>query len=193
MHKVKSNFNFGIWISVFFTLIFSVPILTFFGFLDIAKLVGVVCLILVLVALRIWLRISQSKSGKIRRISLNNNQIFDLERKYFFLKNLKKSTKKTIFERSGIILAEIVPYNRELSSEQLIDFAFNVAIFLLDKQQVNYIESKINFNSDHLNILTDFLNWSDLSTNKEYAVFENYKIALNQSVFARKLENIIFS
>lgn len=193
MNQTRKNFNFGIWIPIFFTLIFSVPILTYFGFLDIAKFVGVVCLILILVALRIWLRISETKSGNIRRIILNNNQIFDLERKYFFLKKLEKSTKKTIIERAGLILAGVIPHNRELSTEQLIDFAFNVAIILFDKQHVNYIESKINFNSDHLNILTDFLHWSDLSTNKEYSVFENYKIALNQSDFARKLENIIFS
>jgi hypothetical protein len=195
MPQPNSNFHFGIWLPIFFSLLFAVPLLTYYGFLNFAKFLGVTCLILISVALRIWLRISGEKRGNIRRIVLNNNQIFDLERKYYFLKKLDGSTKKTILERSGIVLAELnfIQSIRDLDPEIIIELAFNIAIIYLDRQHLSQIESKINFNSDQIPTLSDILSLSDLPISNEKIDFEKYKIALKKSDFGVKVENIFFS
>ena len=130
----KINYRFPIWLTVIFLFLFSVPIFVLLNLILLAKIFGFFSLIIVIIAIRVWLRITRSNSNKKNRVVLNRNIIFDLERKYPFLLILNSSEKITLFHRTGLILAEA----RFISGNQFLDFsiatdiAFNIAILISD-------------------------------------------------------------
>ena len=135
--KKLIKYRFPLWLTIFFFLLLSIPTFTFIGQLLVAKILGIFCLILVIISLRIWLRISRVNSEKVDRVVLNKNQLFELERNYSFLRNLNNSERQVIVNRTGLILAEIklISFNNEeFSNDEIIEFAFNVSISQLDNE-----------------------------------------------------------
>lgn len=133
--KPLLKYRFPLWLTIFFLLLILIPILVFSDQLFFAKISGVSCLILVIIALRIWLRISRVNSSKVERVVLNYNQIYELERKYTFLKTLSNSNRQILFHRTGLLLAELVFISDdELILSEKIDFAFNFSIFFFDDE-----------------------------------------------------------
>ena len=133
--KPLLKYRFPLWLTIFFLLLILIPILIFSNEFFLAKLSGISCLILVIVALRIWLNISRVNSSKVERVVLNYNQIYDLERKYTFLKTLSNSNRQVLFHRTGLLLAELVFISDdELMLSEKIDFAFNFSILFFDDE-----------------------------------------------------------
>ncbi len=156
------KYRFPLWLTIFFLLLVLVPILIFSNQLFLAKISGLTCLILVIVALRVWLSISKINSSKVARVVLNNNQIFDLERKYTFLKTLANSEKQILFHRTGLLLAELsLISDDEISLSDRIELAFNISILIVDNEYKSYNGlsfeiSKFKFDKDFsLSVMDD--------------------------------------
>ena len=183
--KSTSNYRFPLWIAVFFLLLFLVPLLIILDFLLVAKIIGICCLILVVVALRYWLRLSRLNSESVPRVVLNKNQIFDLERKYFFLRGMDISLKKIILHRTGIILAEVqfIQSQNQLNWQEIIEIAFNFSILLLEHDQSNLrgliFDISINYPNHQLSIEPMYVASSQSIT------FDDYKLWLSNTSFAK--------
>jgi hypothetical protein len=159
--------------------------------LIIAKIIGVFSLILVIIALRVWLRISRFNSEKIERIVLNKNQLFELERNYLFFNKISEAEKQIILNRTGLILAElkfIIDPDDEFSKDEIIDIAFNISISQLDHDYKSFVgyQLKISKSKKIYSIGLDDLPLKSNSRN-----FSTYKIDLLKSDFFDKLNQLI--
>ncbi len=105
---LKSKGRFVSWLVVIFVLLLSIPILIQVELSFVAKLIGLLLIILSSVALFSWMRrVSRSKVIK-NRVALNINDRFWLNENIPFYRELTKS-EKTIFEdRVSLFLAEII-------------------------------------------------------------------------------------
>ncbi len=184
--KYLLKYRFPLWLTIFFLLLILIPIFIFSDQLLLAKIIGIICLILVIIALRIWLIISRINSSKVGRVVLNKNQLFELERKYSFLNKLSNSNRQILFHRAGLLLAEI-SFNSEdgILLIDKIEIAFNISILLLDDEYKSYqglsIEiSKFNSNKDIS--LTDVQNLYSKNM-----TFSAYKSKLSESDIYHKV------
>jgi hypothetical protein len=190
--NLLTKYRFPIWLTIFFFLVFSIPFLAFLGYIVIAKFFGITCLILVVIALRIWLRSSRINSLKIERFVLNRNQIFELERNYPFFKKLNQSDKQIIIHRSGLLLAELnlIPSDANFSIDNLIEIAFNQSIILMDQEYYNFNGLKVNVSFESRE---GFLSISDLPESKLRSELPDYKLNLSKSKFATIFKNLLTS
>lgn len=183
--------RFPLWISVFFLLIFSIPFFAYFGFLQIAKIIGVISLLLVIFALRFWLITSKRNSSKRERFVLNRNQQFELERKYYFLKYIDPSLKQTLFHRTGLLLAELIFMNeeKEITSTEIIEIAFNCSIILSDYDYQNFNDLKVTIGRSSNK--ENQLSLSEIESIQQRKKFSEYKSLLNESIFTKNFQKII--
>jgi len=183
------KYRFPLWLTIFFLILVSIPILIVFDHLLLAKFLGISCLILIIVALRLWLRKARINSTSTERYVLNKNQIFDLERKFRFLKNMSNSERQIIYQRTGLLLAELdfISTNNNISIEYGIDLAFNFTLLLLDKEY-NSLKGLVidlteyQFNDNNLNGTPKNFPDGELS-------YADYKQKLVQSELANKFMN----
>jgi len=183
------KYRFPLWLTIFFLILVSIPILIVFDHLLLAKFLGISCLILIIVALRLWLRKARINSTATERYVLNKNQIFDLERKFRFLKNMSNSERQIIYQRTGLLLAELdfISTNNNISIEYGIDLAFNFTLLLLDKEYKSLKGLVIDlteyqFNDNNLNGTPKNFPDGELS-------YADYKQKLVQSELANKFMN----
>jgi hypothetical protein len=189
--KKLIKYRFPLWLTIFFLLLLSIPTFTFIGQLLVAKVLGIFCLILVIISLRIWLRISRVNSEKVDRVVLNKNQLFELERNYSFLRNLNNSERQVIVNRTGLILAEIkfISFNNEeFSNDEIIEFAFNVSISQLDNEYKNLCGSEIIISKGKKH---NYLCLADLPSKSMVKNFQEYKMQLQHSQFLKNFNELI--
>lgn len=168
--KVHYKYRFPLWLTIFFLLLILIPILIFFDYLILAKIIGISCLILIIIALRIWLRISRINSEKVERVVLNKNQVFDLHRKYSFLKSLNNSDREILFHRTGLVLAEVTFIAvDEIFLEEKIELAFYIAI--------------IFFQDDYTSLKGLVLNVSKMTTDEHISLSTFYDFRFKSLLF----------
>lgn len=105
---LKSKGRFTSWLIVIFVLILAIPILIQIELTFVAKIIGLLLIVISSVALFYWVRkVSGSKVIK-NRVALNANDRFWLKENIPFYRSLSKK-EKTIFEdRVSLFLAEII-------------------------------------------------------------------------------------
>ena len=180
------KYRFPLWLTIFFLLLILIPIFIFSDQLFLAKIIGVSCLILVIIALRIWLVISRINSSKVGRIVLNKNQLFDLERKYTFLNKLSHSNRQILFHRTGLLLAEI-SFNSEdgiLLSDK-IEIAFNISILLLDDEYKSFHGLSFEISKFKSNKDISLIDIED--SYSKNMTFSDYKSKLSESDIFHKI------
>ena len=180
------KYRFPLWLTIFFLLLILIPIFIFSDQLFLAKIIGVSCLILVIIALRIWLVISRINSSKVGRIVLNKNQLFDLERKYTFLNKLSYSNRQILFHRTGLLLAEI-SFNSEdgiLLSDK-IEIAFNISILLLDDEYKSFHGLSFEISKFKSNKDISLIDIED--SYSKNMTFSDYKSKLSESDIFHKI------
>lgn len=101
------SYRFPFWLTVIFLLLVLVPIGLLLNQVLLAKLSGVLCLILVLLALKYWFKIARLKSGVNERVLLTRNDWFEVERAYPSVHKWSKSDIRIIKDRIGLMLANI--------------------------------------------------------------------------------------
>lgn len=105
---LKSKGRFTSWLIVIFVLTLSIPVLISFELSIIAKIIGLLLILLSSVALFVWIRkVTASKVIK-NRVVLNVNDRFWLNENIPFYRRLSKSEKIIFEDRISLFLAEII-------------------------------------------------------------------------------------
>ena len=112
----QKSFGFIPWLVFFFVALVSIPFFIWFDFLVIAKFVGIAVTVSLVVVLRIWLY-RLGKLGKPSRISLNANDVYELNRFMPTLAALPMAEQRAFHHRIGLIMSQItVQHEASVSS-----------------------------------------------------------------------------
>lgn len=104
---LEGKARFAAWLSIFFLLLITVPILIQSDFKVLAKVVGVIVIVTLSIALWYWRTQTIRKMKRLARIRLNLNDRFWLNEHIPFYKLLNNSDKIVFEDRIGLFLAEI--------------------------------------------------------------------------------------
>ena len=191
----KISYRFPLWLTVIFLTLFSVPLFVLSNQILFAKIFGLVSLIVVIIALRFWLRITRLNSNRLERVVLNKNAIFDLERKYPFLRSLSIKERTVLFHRTGLLLAEV----KFISGDEFSDFniasevAFNIALLIFESPYINLNGLVVQLEDSQINskdvLVLKFP--SEFPQIEKSSNFSIYKGALNSSAFGMKLKEAL--
>lgn len=96
------------WLIVFVVLLVSVPVLIWSGYVYVARIVGILVVLVFSVAVRIWLLRSDKMKKKFGKVSFNANDLFHLERVFPAWKTIAKTPKKELTRQmSKTIVANV--------------------------------------------------------------------------------------
>ena len=127
----RLSYRFPFWLTVIFLLLVLVPIGLLLNQVLLAKVSGVLCLIVVLLALKYWFKTARLNSGVNERVFLTHNDWFEIERVYPSVRNWSKSDIRTLKDRIGLMLAnvELRKSQTELASRnEAIQMAFQFCV-----------------------------------------------------------------
>lgn len=133
MKQNNQNFNyrFPVWLTVIFFTLFSIPIFIVYNNILLAKISGVITVVLTSIAIRYWMRIARLKSGTSSRVLLTSNDLFDMKRKYSFLKEMTNTDFIALRDRVGVILSRckfIDELGNHYSKEESINLSLYIGI-----------------------------------------------------------------
>ena len=126
-NKNRVNYRFPLWLTVIFLLLILVPCAILTNQIILAKLSGLLCLLIVIVALRFWFRAAKLNSNVRDRVIINRNDWFDLERLYPSLYKWSKMDVSILKDRIGLVLANVeMRRNKEelCDRKEAIELAF---------------------------------------------------------------------
>ena len=103
---IKPRFIF--WLVIFGVMLMVIPLFLILHLTVLAKITGVVVVVLISIALRLWRLQTLAKRNKVLRIKMTLNERFWLERHVAFYYFLSKSDKIVFEDRIGLFLAEII-------------------------------------------------------------------------------------
>ena len=103
---IKPRFIF--WLVIFGVMLMIIPLFLILHLTVLAKITGVVVVVLISIALRIWRLQTLAKRNKVLRIKMTLNERFWIERHVAFYYFLSKSDKIVFEDRIGLFLAEII-------------------------------------------------------------------------------------
>ena len=103
---IKPRFIF--WLVIFGVMLMIIPLFLILHLTVLAKITGVVVVVLISIALRLWRLQTLAKRNKVLRIKMTLNERFWLERHVAFYYFLSKSDKIVFEDRIGLFLAEII-------------------------------------------------------------------------------------
>lgn len=130
-NKNRVNYRFPLWLTVIFLLLILVPCAILTNQIILAKLSGLLCLLIVIVALRFWFRAAKLNSNVRDRVIINRNDWFDLERLYPSLYRWNKMDVSILKDRIGLLLANVeMRRNKEELCErkEAIELAFQFCV-----------------------------------------------------------------
>jgi hypothetical protein len=104
-NKKTLNYRFPLWLTVIFFTLFSIPILVVYEYLTLAKIAGVVTVVLTTIAIRYWLIVARQKTGVIDKVPLTKNDLFDLKRLFPYFNHLSNSEITVYKDKIGLVLS----------------------------------------------------------------------------------------
>jgi hypothetical protein len=131
-NKNRVNYRFPFWLTVIFLLLILIPCAILTQYILVAKLSGILCLLVVIIAMRFWFRAAKLNSDVKDRVILNNNDWFDLGRTYPSLYKWNKREVSILKDRIGLMLSntEIRNKSDELCSRmEAIEIAFQFCVY----------------------------------------------------------------
>lgn len=103
-----TEYRFPFWIAVFSFLLISIPFsVMVLENLPLAKVLGAMLVILLLVALRFWFSVARNRNNIVPRVVLNKNDLFDLNKDFSSFKSISSEDKDIILNRIGILLSRV--------------------------------------------------------------------------------------
>ncbi len=131
-NKNRVNYRFPLWLTVIFLLLILIPFAILSNQMILAKISGLLCLLVVIIAMRFWFHAAKQNSGVKDRVIINNNDWFDLERLYPSIYKWNKNDSLALRDRIGILLANVE--FRKSSSElcnrtEAIEVAFQLSVY----------------------------------------------------------------
>jgi hypothetical protein len=131
-NKNRVNYRFPLWLTVIFLLLILVPCAILTNQIILAKLSGLLCLLIVIVALRFWFRAAKLNSNVRDRVIINRNDWFDLERKYPSLYKWNKMDVSILKDRIGLLLANVeMRQDKEMlcGRNEAVEMAFQFCVY----------------------------------------------------------------
>lgn len=132
-----SYYFFG-WITVLFVLIFSVPLFIYSDLIILAKLSGVLSIVVLLVALSFWKQVSRKRNKIKDRVVLTVNELYWIDKHIFWFKLLSREEQKIIKNRMGIFLSYTKIVNGDEDKNRLLYLALFDTLFFWEDVQPNY-------------------------------------------------------
>ena len=148
-NKKKLNYRFPIWLTVIFFTLFSIPVLVYFDLLTLAKISGVLTVVLTPIALRFWMSVAKYKTESVSRVPITKNDIFDLKRIFPYFNQLSSNEQIELQDKIALTLArfrfinEFGEHYSKLNSIQIALF-----IVLTDSINLNNFKNCVILNSD---------------------------------------------
>ena len=150
-NKTRVNYRFPLWLTVIFLLLVLVPCAILSNYILVAKISGLLCLLVVIVALRFWFRAAKLNSNVKDRVILNNNDWFDLERLYPSIYRWNKGEVSILKDRIGLMLANTEIRNREnelCTRKEAIEIAFQFCVYYWEDNTVQLDHKRIYIGKD---------------------------------------------
>lgn len=150
-NKKTLNYRFPIWLTVIFFTLFSIPVLVYFDLLTLAKIFGVVTVVLTSIALRFWMNVAKHKTETVSRVPITKNDIFDLKRIFPYFNQLSSNEQIELQDKIALTLArfrfvnELGEHYSKLNSIQIALF-----IVLTDSINLNNFKNCVILNSDKI-------------------------------------------
>jgi len=150
-NKNRVNYRFPLWLTVIFLLLILVPCAILTNQIVLAKISGLVCLLVVIVALRFWFRAAKLNSNTRDRVLINANDWFDLERLYPSLYKWNKMDVSILKDRIGLLLANV---EMRRSKEELctrseaIEIAFQFCVYYWGDDYVHTDDAFLYIDAD---------------------------------------------
>jgi hypothetical protein len=130
-NKKTLNYRFPLWLTVIFFTLFSIPILVVYEYLTLAKIAGVVTVVLTTIAIRYWLIVARQKTGVIDKVPLTKNDLFDLKRLFPYFNHLSNSEITVYKDKIGLVLSRnrfLDDKGEHLSKLNSIQLAFFIVL-----------------------------------------------------------------
>ena len=137
-----SYYFFG-WITILFVLIFSVPLLIYSDLIILAKLSGVLSILVLLVALSFWKQVSRKRNKIKDRVVLTVNELYWIDKHIFWFKLLSREEQTIIKNRIGIFLAYTKIAVQDDDKNRLLYLALFDTLFFWEEIQPNLQEKLI--------------------------------------------------
>ena len=102
-----NNYRFSFWLPLFAILLILIPIFIVSGLIGLAKISGILVLVLLILAMRKWFSIARSKNKRVERVQLNANDLFVLQQMIPSYKNWPVSDQRILIDQIGLFLAEV--------------------------------------------------------------------------------------
>ena len=138
-NKTRVNYRFPLWLTVIFLLLVLVPCAILTNNMMLAKLSGLLCLLVVIIALRFWFRAAKLNSNVKDRVILNKNDWFDIERLYPSVYRWNKKEVSILMDRIGLILANTEIRDREnklCARKEAIEIAFQFCVYYWEDNSI---------------------------------------------------------
>jgi hypothetical protein len=139
-NKNRVNYRFPLWLTVIFLLLILIPLAILSDQMILAKISGLLCLLVVIIAMRFWFHAAKLNSGVKDRVIINKNDWFDLERLYPSIYTWNKNDLLALKDRIGILLAnvEFRKSKSELCSRiEAIEVAFQLSVYYWEEEYYN--------------------------------------------------------
>lgn len=200
-NKKTLNYRFPIWLTVIFFTLFSIPLLVFLDLLALAKISGVVTVVLTSIALRYWMRIAKLKSDNISKVPITKNDVFDLKRQFPYFNQLPTSEQIEIQDKIGLVLARFrfIDESGEHYSK-LISIQLALYIVLSNTSNISNIKNCVIVNSatiiDRINELDSVYSYPLKAIIEENSIcvlgfdeLSQQKLVVELSKFISKISN----
>ena len=100
-----NNYRFSFWLPLFAILLILIPVFIVSGLIGLAKISGILVLVLLILAMRKWFSIARSKNNRVERVQLNANDLFVLQQMIPSYKNWSVSDQRILIDQTGLFLA----------------------------------------------------------------------------------------
>lgn len=106
-NKIK-QYRFSFWIAVFSFLLISIPIsVIYVESMSLAKFFGILLVLLLILALKIWFSVAKNRNDITPRVVLNKNDLFDLNKDFKDFLTLSVSDRDILVNRIGLLLSKV--------------------------------------------------------------------------------------
>lgn len=126
-------------------LLIAVPILLYLNQSTLAKIAGVITVLLTTISLRFWLYRANTSKSLLPVVKFTINERFFLNEHYPYYTRISKPEKKRLEERAGLLLSEISfdKFNHEpVTKEECLQFVIVIAS-LIDGMPFQHLTNKV--------------------------------------------------
>ena len=148
-NKKTLNYRFPLWLTVIFFTLFSIPALVYFDLLNLAKVSGVVSVVLTSIALRFWMRVAKHKTETVNRVPITKNDIFDLKRLFPYFNKLSSNEQIELQDKIALTLARFRFINESGEHYSKLN-SIQIALFIVlgDSTNLNNFKNCVILNSN---------------------------------------------